>query len=240
MDLSLLAKVLALVSLGVATKVAFIPPYQPEKRESDPQKYGSADHLSRISHWFPWIGVTFAEGLLASEMVVILAHAYPSHLSTLLLLRLFKDPTSVPQLAITPSFAVATVLLVCGAAIRQRCYNELGRFFTFQLTVLKEHKLVTSGPYAIVRHPSYAAGVAAILGLIMAEMMPGTYPVESGFMDSYWVRAVMWAWTGWLLLLCVIILQRPSKEDEVLRKEFGEQWKDWAKRTPCKLIPHLY
>ncbi len=57
MDLLLLAKVPALVALGVAMKIAFIPPYQPEKRESDSRKYGSADHVSRISHWFPWVGV---------------------------------------------------------------------------------------------------------------------------------------------------------------------------------------
>ncbi|KAI0703875.1 hypothetical protein C8T65DRAFT_578580 [Cerioporus squamosus] len=240
MGLLLLAKVPALVALGVAMKVAFIPPNQPDERDTDSQKYGSPDHLSRISHWFPWMGLAFAEYLLASEIIVILAYEYPSRLSPTILPKLFKDPSSVPQLAITPSFAVATALLVCGAAIRQRCYNELGRFFTFQLTVLKEHKLVTSGPYSVVRHPSYAAVVAALLSVIAVEMLPGTYPVESGFVDSCWVWAGMWAWTAWLVSLCVIILRRPSKEDEVLRKEFGQQWEDWAKRTPYKLLPHIY
>ncbi|RPD60557.1 ICMT-domain-containing protein [Lentinus tigrinus ALCF2SS1-7] len=236
----LLAKVPMLVALGVAMKAAFIPPNQPEEPESDTEKYGSADHISRISHWFPWVGLTFAECLLASEVLTILAYEFPSHLSSILLSKLVTDPSSVPRLAITPSFAIATILLVSGAVIRQRCYNELGRLFTFQLTVLKGHTLVTSGPYSIVRHPAYTGFMAAIPGVIMVEMLPGTYPVESGLMTWLWVRLGMCMWTAWLVLACVIILRRPGKEDEVLKKEFGQEWEEWARKTPCKLLPRVY
>ena len=182
----------------------------------------------------------FAECLLACEILTILAYEYPSRLSSALLSTLFYDASSVPRLAITPSFALATVLLVSGAAIRQRCYTELGRLFTFQLTVLNEHRLVTSGPYMVVRHPAYTGYTAAIPAVIMIEMLPGTYPVESGFMDAFWVKVGMCVWAAWLASTCVIILRRPSREDEVLRKEFGKEWEEWSERTPCKLIPHVY
>jgi protein-S-isoprenylcysteine O-methyltransferase Ste14 len=34
-------------------------------------------------------------------------------------------------------------------------FHALGRHFTLQLGVFKDHKLMTSGSFALVRHPSY-------------------------------------------------------------------------------------
>lgn len=36
------------------------------------------------------------------------------------------------------------------------CQRLLGRFFTFQLTVRENHRVIKEGPYRYVRHPSYA------------------------------------------------------------------------------------
>ncbi|CAF4350854.1 unnamed protein product, partial [Rotaria sordida] len=33
--------------------------------------------------------------------------------------------------------------------------GTLGAFFTFELTIRSTHKLIKTGPYAYVRHPSY-------------------------------------------------------------------------------------
>ncbi|KAF8837034.1 hypothetical protein BDN67DRAFT_909969, partial [Paxillus ammoniavirescens] len=35
------------------------------------------------------------------------------------------------------------------------CYRVMGRWFTFNLALLPEHKLITSGPYTIVQYLSY-------------------------------------------------------------------------------------
>ncbi|OJT07085.1 hypothetical protein TRAPUB_2117 [Trametes pubescens] len=58
-------------------------------------------------------------------------------------------------LHITPTFVVGSTLAVSGGLTRLWCYRTLGRFFACELSVQDGRKLVTSGPYAIIRHPSY-------------------------------------------------------------------------------------
>ena len=87
----------------------------------------------------------------------------------MILSTLFSDPSAVDRLLLSPLYLFGVLLLAIGAAMRQVCYDALGRFFTFQLAVFKEHKLVTSGPYSIVRHPSYTALLIARTGLFMCR-----------------------------------------------------------------------
>ena len=49
----------------------------------------------------------------------------------------------------------------------------MGSHFTFELTLQKDHKLVTSGPYRIVRHPSYIGIYAFYLGSDLVYLVPG-------------------------------------------------------------------
>lgn len=51
MDFLLVAKAIALVTLAVANKMAFIPPNQPDTKRGS-RKFGSADPISRVAHWF--------------------------------------------------------------------------------------------------------------------------------------------------------------------------------------------
>jgi len=39
--------------------------------------------------------------------------------------------------------------------------------FTFEMSIRKNHKLITSGPYAIVRHPSYVGVILVASGLML-------------------------------------------------------------------------
>ncbi len=46
-----------------------------------------------------------------------------------------------------------------------------------------------------------------------------------------------------LILVTIItmgLMRRMSKEDEALRKEFHQDWDEWAELVPCKLIPGVY
>ena len=47
-----------------------------------------------------------------------------------------------------------------GVALRWYSVIYLGRFFTANVAILKDHQLVDTGPYRFVRHPSYT-GVRA-------------------------------------------------------------------------------
>ena len=54
---------------------------------------------------------------------------------------------------------------------------------TYELGVLKGHRLVTGGPYAVVRHPAYTAFIVAVAGILCAQLGPGSYVLESGWLE---------------------------------------------------------
>jgi protein-S-isoprenylcysteine O-methyltransferase Ste14 len=54
-------------------------------------------------------------------------------------------------------FRLMTVANIMGGSLRVLCFRTLGRFFTFDLAVQTGQKVIQSGPYAYVRHPSYSA-----------------------------------------------------------------------------------
>lgn len=145
-----------------------------------------------------------------------------------------------PHLYISPLFLIGSILLILGAAIRQTCYVYLGRMFTFQLALLKEHKLVTSGPYAVVRHPSYTGFILVVHGLALVHLTPGSYVAECGLLELWWGRALIGLGCAAAVYLQIAVVRRTGREDEVLRKEFGETWDAWAIRTPYRLVPYVY
>ena len=175
------------------------------------------------------------------EVSAILAREFPSPLSDTVLSALFSDPSAVDRLKLSPLFLLGFVLLVVGATMRQVCYDTLGKFFTFQLAVFKGHKLVTSGPYSLVRHPSYTAFLIARAGLFVVQIFPGSYVFESGLLDTWWTAIMIAVWEVWILsIVFEIVVMRIPREDAVLRKEFGAEWEAWAKKTPYRLIPYVY
>lgn len=119
-------------------------------------------------------------------------------------------------------------------------FRELGRYFTFQLAIKKDHKLVTSGPYSIVRHPSYLGAIIGMSGIVLSLLGPGSVYAELGF----WTNPIMSvAGLVMSLLMSFIVLGialRVSKEDLALKAEFGKDWEAWARRTPHKLVPGIY
>ena len=131
-------------------------------------------------------------------------------------------------------------LSVFGSWIRGSCYKHMGRFFTFELTIQDEHKLITSGPYAIVRHPSYLGLFAFYLGSGLCLFGPGSFWAEAGM----WKTVIGIVFGGYYAVYMVYVgyalFARAAKEDEVLRKEFKDQWVSWSKKTPYKLIPFIY
>ena len=83
---------------------------------------------------------------------------------------------------------VGLALTTAFSALRFAAFQTLGRVFTYQLTILPDHKLVTHGLYSYVRHP-------------------------------------------------YVFMCRAETEDQVLRKEFGKEWEDWARIVKYKFIP---
>lgn len=144
------------------------------------------------------------------------------------------------RIHISPLFILFSLVIYLGSIGRTLCFRQLGKQFTFELAIKKDHELVTTGLYSIVRHPSYTASGAVLFGSTIAQLLPGSLFYEFGLRQVVWWRLLCGYAILWKVLAFVNSIARIRKEDQVLRKEFGVKWDEWAKKTPYKMIPFLY
>lgn len=174
--------------------------------------------------------------LNALEVATILASQSSQHLPE----PLSSLSSSIPAIHITPMFIAGTAMMCVSAVMRLACYNGLGRLFTFELALRENHKLVTNGPYAWVRHPSYTACMIYIAGELIAQYTPGSWWYEMGMWRSPVAMLVWLVWMGFLVATVAFYFTRADLEDAILRGEFKDDWVAWARRTPYKFVPYLF
>jgi protein-S-isoprenylcysteine O-methyltransferase Ste14 len=173
-----------------------------------------------------------------AEIAVILATHFPSPPSSTILSTLVHG--KLPELTPNRYFILGTILVSIGGLGRMWCFRVMGRHFTHQLTIRKHHALVTEGPYSIVRHPGYAFSWIALSGMSLIYASPGSFVRTSGWLSTYFGRAVLGIWGVQVLLSAVLSRARSISEDAMLRKHFGEEWDRWSKRVPYRLIPGIF
>lgn len=175
-----------------------------------------------------------------TEIAATLASSHPEHPIAQHVLSVLKSPVAHSSLAgrLTPSSLSGAILVIAGSLIRLRCYSEMGRQFTFRLTVRDGHKLITTGPYGVVRHPSYTGGLMSVLGFALLFAGRGSWWREGGYRGLYGsvCSVLVAAAIGWKLK----VFTRAGREDEFLRKQFKAEWEDWARRVPERYLPGIY
>lgn len=67
-----------------------------------------------------------------------------------------------------------------GGLIRYKCYRVLGSMFTFEMSIREGHVLVTSGPYAIVRHPAYIGAILVVIGMFLVHGLKVSFSIDDG------------------------------------------------------------
>ena len=152
-----------------------------------------------------------------------------------------KPFSSAQNIKLTPIYLLGWFLIMFSAVLRLSSYRTLGRYFTFELGIQKGHKLVTTGPYAYVRHPSYIGLPCASLGHALCHLTPGSWVWECTELTEGtlgMVLGLLWVVVSAASLSAFLV--RIKKEDEMLRKEFGKEWEEWAKRVRWKVIPWLF
>ena len=88
-------------------------------------------------------------------------------------------------------FLVAGVILAwIGILIRLAAKRTLGRFFVGAIVIQDDHRVVTEGPYAIVRHPGYAGSLVAFLGLGLATANVLTIVIFVAVSSFVFVRTI--------------------------------------------------
>jgi len=176
----------------------------------------------------------------AAEISTILASVNPSSPLSKLILSLVWDGGKPENLHISNAAAIGWVLITLGTWIRLVSYRYLGQFFRFEASIQKDHELIVSGPYSIVRHPSYTAFIFIFGGSIPWHLSKGSWFMESGSWNTILGKLLVVTYFSVHILIIHFALTRMLKEDIALRDQFGKKWDDWAKRVPYTIFPGIY
>ena len=102
--------------------------------------------------------------------------------------------------------------LFIGTVMLWRSHHDLGKNWTIIPVITKKHTLITSGIYKHIRHPMYSAHFAWAIG--QALVLPN------------WIAGF-----SFLVSMIPMYLFRINKEEQILIKEFGDEYKEYMKRT---------
>jgi protein-S-isoprenylcysteine O-methyltransferase Ste14 len=117
-------------------------------------------------------------------------------------------------------FFLGVAVLVAGSALRRHCWRMLGASFTGDVRASADQEVVTRGAYAILRHPSYTAGILLNTGI--------------GIALGSWGSAALMAAASF-----AVYVYRMSVEERALLAAIGEPYREFM-RTRKRLIPYLY
>jgi protein-S-isoprenylcysteine O-methyltransferase len=132
-------------------------------------------------------------------------------------------PSLVPSLGFGPSEGFVnggTALFAAGLALRWYAIVYLGRFFTVNVAISRDHRLIDSGPYRLIRHPSYTGALMAFVGL--------------GFSLHNWASLA-----AMVIPPLVAFSWRIRVEEQALLQALGEPYRDYMHRTR-RLVPAIY
>jgi len=96
--------------------------------------------------------------------------------------------------------------------------HYLGRNWSREVTIKKDHELITGGPYSLVRHPIYTGLLTGLLGCALA----------------------VGEWRGLVAvgLVLIALLRKLRLEERWMRLQFGEAYENYSRRVRA-LVPYL-
>lgn len=80
----------------------------------------------------------------------------------------FVRSWSFPQHLQLPLFIVGLLMILFGSLLRRYCWRTLGEYFTGDVRARSDQPVIRSGPYSLMRHPSYTAGMMMFIGIGLA------------------------------------------------------------------------
>lgn len=112
------------------------------------------------------------------------------------------------------------LLILIGMIFRFTVIRSLGRYFTVDVTIRKDHRIKKDSFYKYIRHPSYLASLISFIGFGISL-------------------------NNWLSLLIIVVpvliafIIRINQEEKVLIRHFGAEYETYKKSTR-RLIPFVY
>ena len=115
---------------------------------------------------------------------------------------------------------LALALLLVGLAIRWAAIVSLGRFFTVDVAIHADHRVIQTGPYRFVRHPSYSGLLLAFLGV--------------GVALGNWVSLLVL-----MVPISIALAARITTEERALHLALGPEYGAYCART-SRLVPAVF
>jgi protein-S-isoprenylcysteine O-methyltransferase Ste14 len=151
------------------------------------------------------------------SLVVIRVCAIPAVVLLLL------SPKIAPAAEIHPplvSVVAGIVIFAAGEALRVWAKVALGRYFTYTVQTSGDQPVITSGPYRVLRHPSYTGILLMVIGA-----------------GATWGN---WLGLGALTLMTLVGLSyRIHVEEKALLNDLGDRYRSYAEDHK-RLIPFVW
>ena len=129
------------------------------------------------------------------------------------------SPLNIQIIPETEAILVAAAILcLCGLGLCLWARAVLGRNWSGTVTLKENHELIVRGPYRLVRHPIYTG----LLAMLVATAIEQGH--IAGMLGLIFVFASFWI--------------KLNNEEEVMRKQFPDQYAAYAKRVK-RIIPFI-
>jgi protein-S-isoprenylcysteine O-methyltransferase Ste14 len=130
-------------------------------------------------------------------------------------------PLNLPRRMEAALTLVGSALFFAGISLFHWGRRTMGAMYDVSTSrsvqLYADHRLVTSGPFAHVRHPLYVAGTLAEVGALL--------------MYRTWTTAL-------IALNIASLVLRSRKEEATLAEQFGDEWTRYAAQVPA-WVPRL-
>jgi protein-S-isoprenylcysteine O-methyltransferase Ste14 len=121
----------------------------------------------------------------------------------------------------SPIYPIAgLVFILCGLIVRWIAIVSLKHQFTVDVSITKDHRIINTGIYRVVRHPAYAGSLLSFFGLGLC-------------FANYLTILIMFP------PICSAFLYRIHVEERALRDNFGDEYANYCASTK-RLIPGVY
>ena len=115
---------------------------------------------------------------------------------------------------------IGLAIIIFGVIFRLIAVASLGRFFTVDVTIRKDHRLKKDGIYKYLRHPSYLASLLSFIGL--------------GVSLNNWISLLLIT-----TAMSTVFIARIKIEERLLIEQFGSEYLEYKKHT-SGFIPFIY
>lgn len=126
------------------------------------------------------------------------------------------------DLLILPSlmFWIGNIFIITGIILRLYSVLTLGKFFTVSVQVNSKQKIIQTGPYKYIRHPSYSGSILSFIGIALV------------FRSFIGIIVT-------LIIIAVIYGYRINIEEKILESNFDTSYKQYKKHTK-RIIPFIW